>query len=250
MPLTLTRPLVFFDLETTGTNTQTDRIIEISLVKLFPDGQEEIYTSRVKPGIPIPAEATAVHGISDADVANSPTFSQIAPEITNRIAGSDLCGYNIVRFDFPLLRMEYYRNNIAFDIDGINLVDPMKIFMMKEPRDLTAALQFYCNRNLEDAHSAEADTIATKDILLAQLGHYEDLPNTVAGLSALTAPATGRTADIGGKLIYNDQNEIVFNFGKHKNQRVIDNPDYANWMLGSDFPEDTKAILRKIHNIN
>jgi DNA polymerase-3 subunit epsilon len=250
MPLTLLRPLVFFDLETTGTDIATDRIVEISIVKLYPDDHQEVNTYRVNPGILIPACATEVHGITNEDVANSPAFAAIAQEILDKIIGSDLCGYNLIKFDFPLLRMEFYRNNIDFNIEGINLIDPMKIFMLKEPRDLTSALQFYCNRVHQAAHSAEADTIATKDILLSQINHYDDLPNTVAELSTLSTQGSARYADITGKLKYNENNEIVFNFGAHRNQRVIDNRDYVNWMLTRDFPEDTKSIIRRILNIN
>lgn len=249
MPLILTRPLVFFDLETTGTDITNDRIVEISIVKLFVDGREEIFTQRINPGIHIPEAASAVHGITDADVANCPTFAAIANEIITRINGSDLCGYNLIRFDFPLLRMEFFRNNIEFNIDGINLIDPMKIFMMKEPRDLTAALQFYCSRNLADAHSAEADTIAAKDVLLAQIERYDDVPNTVTELSTLSLQGVTRFADIIGKLVYNENNEICFNFGQHQGKRVIDNRTYVDWMLRSNFPADTVAILRRIHNI-
>lgn len=250
MPLTLTRPLVFFDLETTGTDISTDRIVEISIVKLFVDNREEIFTQLINPGMHIPEGATAVHGITDDDVLDSPTFAAIAPDILARFNDSDLCGYNVIRFDLPFIRMEFYRNNIAFNIEGVNIIDPMKIFMMKEPRDLTAALQFYCDRNLEDAHSAEADTIATKDVLLAQIESYADVPNTVAELSALSLQGTRRLADITGKLIYNEDNVICFNFGQHQGESVIDNRPYVNWMLGRDFPADTVAILRRIHNIN
>ncbi len=250
MPLVLTRPLVFFDLETTGTDTSNDRIVEISIVKLFVDGHQEIYTQRINPGIPIPPNATAVHGITNADVSNSPTFATSGQRILELISGSDLCGYNLIRFDFPLLRMEYFRNSIEFNIEGINLIDPMKIFTLKEPRNLAAALQFYCDRNLEDAHSAEADTLATKDILLAQIDRYHDIPNTVSELSDLSMQGTIRFADITGKLVYNENNEICFNFGAHRGQRVIDNRDYVNWMIGCDFPADTVAIIRRIHNIN
>lgn len=250
MPLILTRPLVFFDLETTGTDVSNDRIVEISIVKLFVDGHEEIFTQRLNPGMHISEGATAVHGITDADVADCPSFTAIANEILNRITNSDLCGYNLIRFDFPLLRMEFFRNNIEFNIDGINLIDPMKIFMMKEPRNLTAALQFYCNRNLADAHSAEADTIATKDVLLAQIARYDDVPNTVTELSALSLQGVTRFADITGKLVYNENNEIIFNFGAHRGQRVIDNLDYVIWMIGANFPADTVAILRRLHDIN
>jgi DNA polymerase-3 subunit epsilon len=248
--LSLTRSLVFFDLETTGTDIQNDRIVEISIVKLFVDGHEEIFTQRVNPGMHISEGATAVHGITDADVADSPNFTKIANDILGRIIGSDLCGYNLIRFDFPLLRMEFFRNNIEFNIDGINLIDPMKIFMMKEPRNLTAALQFYCNKNLANAHSAEADTLAAKDILLAQIARYDDVPNTVSELSALSLQGVTRLADITGRLVYNANNEICFNFGLHRGERVIDNRDYVNWMIGANFPADTVTILRRIHNIH
>ena len=250
MPLALTRPLVFFDCETTGTDISKDRIIEISLLKLYPANHQELKTFRINPGIPIPAEATAIHGITNEDVANSPAFAAIAQEILDKINGSDLCGYNLIKFDFPLIRMEFFRNNIEFNIEGINLIDPMKIFMLKEPRDLTSALQFYCNRDHQAAHSAEADTLVTKDILIAQIARYDDLPNTVAELSTFSTQGTTRFADITGKLKYNDNNEVVFNFGAHRNERIIDNRDYVNWMLTRDFPEDTKSILRRLLNIN
>ena len=249
MPINLNRPLVFFDLETTGTDIANDRIVEISLVKLFPNNREEVNTFRVNPGIPIPAEATAVHGISDEDVKDKPSFSALSEILLGILSNSDLCGYNLIKFDFPLLRMEFVRNNIAFDTLGVNLIDPMRIFMKNEPRDLSAALQFYCNENLENAHSAEADTIATKKILLAQIKKYDDVPNSVSELSAYSTEGQRQYADITGKLIYNEQNEIVFSFGKHKGERVIDNTDYCGWVLGADFPEDTKAIIRQILGI-
>ncbi len=249
MPINLSRPLVFFDLETTGTDIANDRIVEISLLKLFPAGNEEIKTFRVNPGIPIPAEATAVHGISDEDVKDKPSFSALSEILLGILSNSDLCGYNLLKFDFPLLRMEFARNNIEFNALGINLIDPMRIFMKNEPRDLAAALQFYCGESLENAHSAEADTIATKKILLAQIHKYDDVPNSVAGLSAYSTEGQKRFADITGKLMYNENNEIVFSFGKHKSERVIDNADYCGWVLGADFPEDTKAIIRRLLNI-
>lgn len=246
MPLTLTRPLVFFDLETTGTDIQNDCIIEISLVKLYPDQKEEITTFRINPQIPIPPGATAVHHIADADVANEPTFAERAPVILQILENSDLCGYNLIKFDFPLLRLEFQRNNIEFNVVGINLIDPMKIFMKKQPRGLVDALKFYCNEDLIDAHSAEADTIATKKILLAQIALYEDVPNNVVELSAYTLEGTRKNADISGKLIYNENDEIIYNFGKHYQKRVIDFPDYAKWMISDNFPEDTKQILRNL----
>lgn len=246
MPLILSRPLVFFDLETTGTDTSKDRIVEISLVKLFPDGKEEINTFLVNPGIPIPAEASAVHGITNEDVKDKPSFSQFAPTLLEILANSDLCGYNLVKFDFPLLRMEFARNHIDFNIIGVNIIDPMRIFMKNEPRDLTAALKFYCNENLENAHSAEADTIAAKKILLAQIEKYADVPNTVSELSTYSLEGTKRSADISGKLVYNENNEIVYAFGKNKGRKVVDERDYAQWMLDSDFPTDTKLLIRHL----
>jgi DNA polymerase III subunit epsilon len=249
MPLTLTRPLVFLDLETTGTDTANDRIVEISLVKLYPDKREEISTFRINPGIPIPAEASAVHGITDEDVKDKPSFSALASSLLGILSNSDLCGYNLIKFDFPLLRMEFARNNIEFNTLNVNLIDPMRIFMKNEPRDLTAALKFYCHEDLEQAHSAEADTLAAKKILLAQIEKYEDVPGTVSGLSAYCLEGQKRNADITGKLIYNEKDEIVFSFGKHKGERVIDNADYAGWILGADFPSDTKTIIRQLLNI-
>jgi DNA polymerase-3 subunit epsilon len=246
MPLILTRSLVFFDCETTGTDIANDRIVEISLVKLHPDNHEEVNTFRVNPGIPIPPEATAIHGIKDVDVKDKPTFAELSKILLGILSNSDLCGYNLLKFDFPLLKMEFARNNIEFNTLGINLIDPMLIFMKNEPRDLSAALQFYCNENLKNAHSAEADILATKKILLAQIEKYPDVPNSVPELSAYSTEGQRRYADITGKLIYNRNNEIVFGFGKHKGERVIDNADYAGWVLTSDFPEDTKAIIRSL----
>jgi DNA polymerase-3 subunit epsilon len=243
MPITLTCPLVFFDTETTGVDTANDRIIEISLLKLFPDGKEEIKTFRINPGIPIPAEATAVHGIKDEDVKDKPSFTTLAPTLLDILNGSDLCGYNLLKFDFPLLRMEFSRNNIVFNTLGIYLIDPLRIFMKNEPRDLTAALQFYCNETLEDAHSAEADIIATKKVLLAQIQKYSDVPGTVPELSLYSTEGQKRNADITGKLLYNENNEIVFGFGKNKGKKITEDPAYAKWMLSTDFPEDTKAII-------
>ncbi|MBK9097544.1 MAG: 3'-5' exonuclease [bacterium] len=204
--LNLSRPLVFFDLETTGTDVANDRIVEISLLKLFPDGQEELKTFRINPGIPIPPEATAIHGISNEDVKDKPSFLALSEILLGILSNSDLCGYNLLKFDFPLLRMEFARNKIEFNTVGINLIDPMRIFMKNEPRDLTAALKFYCNEDLTDAHSAEADTEATKKILLAQIKKYEDVPGTVSELSAYSTEGQIRFADITVKLIYYGNN--------------------------------------------
>jgi DNA polymerase III subunit epsilon len=246
MPLTINRPLIFFDCETTGTDVSKDRIIEISLLKLYPDNREELKTFRINPGIPIPPEATAIHGIADTDVADKPSFSALSEILLGILSNSDLCGYNLLKFDFPLLRMEFARNNIEFNTTGINLIDPMRIFMKNEPRDLTAALKFYCNESLTDAHSAEVDTVATKKILLAQIKKYDDVPSTVSELSAYSTEGQKHFADITGKLILNKNNEVVFSFGKHKGERVIDNAEYCGWVLGADFPEDTKEIIRQL----
>lgn len=246
MPLNLTRPLVFFDLETTSRDIQLARIVEISLLKLFPDNHEVIHTMLINPGIPIPSDATDVHHITDEDVANQPIFADRAAFLLEILNGSDFCGYNLLKFDLPILRMEFLRNNIPFDITGISLIDPMRIFMKNEPRDLTSALKFYCNESLEDAHSAEADIIATKKVLIAQIERYTDLPPTVKELSDYSTEGSRRYADITGKLTYDENNEIVFAFGKHKGKKIIDNPDYCKWILGADFPNDTKQIIRNI----
>ena len=174
MPLNLTRPIVFFDLETTGTKVDEDRIVEISLLKLFPEGREEVTTLLVNPTIPISPEASAVHGIKDEDVADKPTFKELASQILEILKDSDLSGYNIHQFDLPLIRYEFLRIGIDFQIDELNVVDPMMIYFKKEPRSLSAAFKYYCNQELVDAHSAEADIKATKDILLAQIERYSD----------------------------------------------------------------------------
>lgn len=245
MRLDLKRPIVFFDLETTGLKVDEDRIIEISLLKLFPDGSEEITTFRVNPMIPISLESTEIHGISNGDVANEKPFSQLAPTILKILSECDVAGYNIHNFDLPLLRYEFLRANINYDISDLQIIDPQTIFFKKEPRTLAAAYKFFCEEELEDAHSAEADIKATKDILLAQLEKYDDIGTNVSELAEFTKPQVKR-ADLSGRLVYNEKNEIVFNFGKHKGERVIDNAQFTNWILSKDFPEDTKNILRDL----
>ncbi len=242
MRLNLKRPLVFFDLETTGTKVDEDRIVEISLLKLFPDGKEEVTTLLVNPTIPISPEASAIHGISDADVADKPTFKQLASQILDILKDSDLSGYNIHQFDLPLIRYEFLRIGIDFQIDDLNVVDPMMIYFKKEPRSLSAAFKYYCNQELVDAHSAEADIKATKDILLAQIERYNDVGDTVSNLADYSAPRF-KSADLSRRLAYNDKDELIFNFGKYKGEPVKAHIDYAEWMLEKDFPEDTKNIL-------
>lgn len=261
MDLNLTKPIAFFDLETTGTNVGTDRIVEISVLKLLPDNTKESYTKRVNPTIPISEESTSIHGISDADVADAPTFEQIAPELKNFLKGCDLSGYNCLKFDVPLLVEEFLRVGIDFDITNRRIIDVQNIFHKMEQRTLHAAYQFYCNKDLTDAHSAEADTLATYEVLKAQLEKYEETPftdkegntsypvkNDVEQLHKFSH--YHKNADLVGQIIYDEQGKEVFNFGKHKGKRVEDifrkNPSYYDWMMNADFPRSTKKLITAI----
>ena len=226
MPINLTRPLVFFDLETTGTKVDEDRIVEISLLKLFPDGKEDVTTLLVNPTIPISPESSAIHGIKDEDVADKPTFKQLASQILEILKDSDLSGYNIHQFDLPLIRYEFLRVGIDFQINELQVIDPMMIYFKKEPRTLSAALKYYCYKDLENAHSAEADIKATKDILLAQIERYEDVGSTVTDLADYSAPRF-KSADLSRRLAYNDKDELIFNFGKYKGESVKAHLHYA-----------------------
>ncbi len=247
MKLKLERPLVVFDLETTGINVSKDRIIEISLLKIFPEGHEELKTYRVNPGIHIPAETSEIHGIYDKDVLDKPSFKELAPGLVTFLTECDFCGFNSNKFDFPLLVEEFYRVDIPFEIDHRKFIDVQRIFHHKEPRNLKAALQFYCNKNLENAHSAEADTIATWEILKAQMERYEDLPSDLAGLHNMSGQ--NNLADLAGRLVYKGD-DIVFNFGKYRGKRVAEilsrDAGYYKWMMGGDFPSQTKNVLTKI----
>lgn len=248
MRLNLTRPIVFFDLETTGTNITSDRIVEISVLKICPDGSEFERTRRVNPGIPIPAEATAVHHITDADVADAPTFSQIAKSLAEIFADSDIAGFNSNRFDIPLLIEEFHRAGIALNLSGIRFIDVQTIFHKKEQRTLTAAYKFYCDKNLEDAHSACADTRATYEVLMAQLDRYPDLTNDVAMLSEYSSHT--RNVDFAGRLIYDDKGVEIINFGKYKGkpaEKVLtDDPGYYSWIMQGDFAQNTKDAFTRI----
>lgn len=250
MKLKLTRPLVFFDLETTGVNIGTDRIVEISYYKVFPNGNTEGKTIRVNPGMPIPAEATAVHGITDDDVRECPRFEQIAPEIASVIEDSDLAGYNSNYFDVPLLAEELLRAKVNVDLKRKKLVDAFTIFKKNEPRNLTAAYKFYCGKDLEDAHSAQADTMATYEVLLAQLERYEDVPDTVDALDEYTRGPI-QYADFAGRIAYDAEGKEIFNFGKHKGLRVKDifrrDPSYYAWLMNTDFPAYTKQVFTRIY---
>ena len=248
MKLKLTRPLVFFDLETTGTNISRDRIVEISVIKLMPDGTVIEKTRRINPEMPIPAEATAVHHITDDDVRKEPTFRQIAVSLAQMLSGCDIAGYNSNRFDVPLLDQEFERAGVDFDISRARMIDVQTIYHKKEPRTLVAAYRYYCDKNLEEAHSALADTRATMEVLLAQLDRYDDVPTEVGALADYAS--ANRNVDIMGRLIYDDKDREVINFGKYKGQLAEDvlrrDPGYYNWIMSGDFPRNTKNAFTRV----
>ncbi|MCZ8145128.1 3'-5' exonuclease [Flavobacterium sp.] len=248
MELKLNRPLCFFDLETTGIDVARDRIVEISIVKVYPNGNQESRTWLVNPTIPIPPQATAVHGISNEKVAQEPTFKELAPQIHAMIKDSDLAGYNSDRFDIPLLAEELLRAEVDFDMKNRVAVDVQTIFHKKEERTLSAAYRFYCNQTLDNAHSAEADTKATFEILKAQLDRYPDLPNDVKALSEYTTRK--KAVDFAGFIALDDKGREIFTFGKHKGALVEDvfekEPGYFGWIQGADFPLYTKKVLTGI----
>lgn len=248
MKLNLKNPLVIFDLETTGTNIVSDRIVEISYHKVYPNGREETKTIRVNPEIPIPKESTDIHGITDADVAGCPVFKSIAKEIVRDIEGCDLAGYNSNRFDIPLLAEELLRADVDIDLMKRKFIDVQVIFHKMEQRTLSAAYKFYCEKELEGAHGAEADALATYEVLMAQLDKYPELKNEIDFLSKFTTQ--NNNVDFAGRMIYNEKGEEIINFGKYKGQRVIDvlktDIGYYGWMMNSDFPLHTKKILTNI----
>jgi DNA polymerase-3 subunit epsilon len=245
--LSLERPLVFFDLETTGTDTAHDRIVEIAMVKVMPDGSKETLSSRINPEMHIPESSTAVHHISDADVATCPTFTDFAKRVAGFIEGCDLAGYNCNRFDIPMLSEEFYRAGVPVDLHSRKVIDVQVIYHKREARTLSAAHVFYCGEPFDGAHGALADTEATYNVLRGQLAKYPDLPNDVAALDKYTTQR--RVVDFSGRFIYNEQGQVVFNFGKYKGRLLSDvlttEPGYYTWMMKSDFPEDTKNQLRK-----
>ena len=248
MELKLSRPIIFFDLETTGTNITHDRIVEISLIKVMPDGTEIERTRRINPEMPIPAEATAVHHITDEDVAQEPTFRQVAKSLAEMFAGCDIAGFNSNRFDIPVLLEEFNRVNVPIDIHNARFVDVQTIFHKREPRNLIAAYKFYCGGDLEAAHSANADTRATLEVLKAQLDHYPDLPNDIVALSEYSSH--NRNVDFAGRLIYDDNNVEIINFGKHKGRPAEEvlrkEPGYYSWIMQGDFPQNTKDAFARI----
>lgn len=261
MQLQLNRPLVVFDLETTGVNIVTDRIVEISLIRIQPGGKEDLLTHRVNPGIPIPKEVTRIHGITDEDVKDKPHFSALAHEIHQFIGNADLGGFNSIRFDIPLLVEEFLRAGVDFDCKSRHFVDVLNIYHKMEPRDLRAAYKFYCDKDLEGAHSAEADTLATYKILMAQIGKYNGSEYTdkygktsVVKLETMTELEDfsyhSRFVDLAGTMVFNDKNIEVFNIGKHKGKAVAEvfktEPSYYDWMMKADFALYTKKVITAI----
>ncbi len=248
MELALKNPLVFFDLETTGINITKDRIVEISYIKVMPNGTEYEKTMRINPGMPIPAEATAIHHITDEDVKDKPMFKDVAKELIHVFEGCDFAGFNSNRFDIPLLMEEFLRAGVSFDMSKRKFIDIQTIFHKMEQRTLTAAYKFYCHKNLEDAHSANADTRATYEVLKAQLDCYPNLENDVNFLSKFSSQ--NRNVDLAGRIVLNDANVEVFNFGKYKGQRVAEvlkrDTGYYGWMMQGDFPQNTKNVLTNI----
>ena len=248
MQLNLKNPLVFFDLETTGINIVKDRIVEISYAKVFPNGKEEVKTRRINPEMPIPAESTAIHGITDEDVKDCPTFKEIAKSLAAQIEGCDLAGFNSNRFDIPLLVEEFLRAGVDIDLNKRKFVDVQTIFHKMEQRTLAAAYKFYCDKSLENAHSAEADTYATYEVLKAQLDRYPELENDIKYLSEFSSFNTN--VDFAGRMVYNDKGEEVINFGKYKGRLVTEilksDPGYYSWIMNGDFPLNTKKMLTEI----
>jgi len=247
--LHLKKPIVFFDLETTGTDNVKDRIVELAFIKLSTDGKRETYTRRINPGMPIPADASAIHGIFDADVASAPMFKNIAHELYEWMKGCDLGGYNSAKFDLPLLAEEFLRAGVQVDFTERHMVDVQQIFFKMESRTLSAAYQFYCNKPLEHAHSAEADIMATVEILEAQLNKYDALEGDVAALHKFTH--TDEYVDYARRMVMKD-GAPIFNFGKHKGRKVEDifntEPQYYDWMMNADFSLHTKQKISEILN--
>ncbi|MDD2294254.1 MAG: 3'-5' exonuclease [Bacteroidales bacterium] len=249
MQLALKNPILFFDIESTGLNVASDRIIELSIVKVKPDGTREVKTRRLNPTIPISPEAQKVHGISDEDVKDCPTFKMIAKSLAKWMEGCDFAGYNSNKFDIPMLAEEFLRVGVDFDFRKRNLVDVQNIFHKMEQRTLSAAYKFYCDKDLENAHSAEGDTMATLEVLEAQLDRYpNDLKNDIVFLSEFSSRS--RMVDYAGRIALNDKDEPVFNFGKHKGKTVKEvlekEPSYYDWIMKGDFTLDTKNVLTNL----
>ena len=260
MQLKLKNPLAFFDLETTGINITQDRIVEIAILKIHPNGQEERRTDLINPGMPIPLESSLIHGIYDKDVVNAPHFKDIAKTLSNYLTGCDLAGFNVLKFDVPMLVEEFLRAGINFDVSKRKMIDAQKIFHLMEKRNLSAAYKFYCNKNLENAHSAEADTQATYEIFIRQIEMYEgqevqDMTGNTLGvivndMEKIHNITWQKMVDLAGRIVYNDNGEEIFNFGKHKGKTVSEvlniEPMYYDWIQKNDFSLDTKRKLTEI----
>ncbi len=248
MKLNLVKPIIFFDLETTGTDFSKDRIVEICYIKVYPDGREVEYIKRINPEMHIPEGASAVHGIYDADVKDCPTFREVAREIANEFEGCDVAGFNSNRFDLPMLAEEFLRAQVDIDLSRLRAIDVQVLYHKREPRTLSAAYKFYCGENLEDAHSALADTRATYNVLKAQLDHYDDMPNDIEALSKESSFTNN--VDFAGRIVYDENGREVFNFGKYKGMpvdAVLDrDPSYYGWMMNGDFSLNTKQVLTRI----
>ncbi len=248
MKLNLKRPLIFFDLETTGTNITTDRIVEISLIKVMPNGEEICKTRRINPGIHIPEEATAVHHITDDDVKDCPLFKQVAKSLAQIFEGCDIAGFNSNRFDVPMLDEEFHRADVPFDFSRARFIDVQTIFHKKEPRNLIAAYRYYCDKDLTQAHSADADTRATYEVLKAQLERYDDLSGDVDELAKYSSQ--NNNVDFMGRLVYDEQGRELINFGKYKGkvaEEILRNdPGYYGWIMQGDFPQNTKDAFTRI----
>jgi DNA polymerase-3 subunit epsilon len=248
LELKLKRPVVFLDLETTGINVSADRIVEISLLKISPNGKEQWMTMRINPEMPIPPHVTEIHGITNADVADAPVFREVAKNLAKFLEGCDLAGYNAIKFDIPVLAEEFLRTDTDFDFKKRKYVDVQVIFHKKEQRTLAAAVKFYCNKTLENAHSAEADTAATYEVLKAQLDRYDDLENDIVKLAEFSS--FNNNVDFAGRIIMDDNNIETFNFGKYKGKPVEEvfreDPSYYAWIMNGDFPLYTKKVLTEI----
>ena len=248
MQLNLKAPLVFFDVETTGLDITNDRIVEISILKVMPDGKEEQKTFRVNPTIPIPEHVTRIHGITNEDVASCPVFSEIARTLANYIEECDIAGYNSIKFDIPILAEEFLRVGVFFDFHKRNLIDVQTIFHKMEQRTLAAAYKFYCSKELTAAHSAAADAYATYEILQAQLDRYENLSNDVGKLSEFSMKT--RNFDYAGRVILDDKDVPIINFGKYKGRRALEvmerDPSYYSWIMNSNFTLDTKRVFTEL----
>jgi DNA polymerase-3 subunit epsilon len=260
MKLNLKIPLCFFDLETTGTNIAQDRIVEIAVIKLMPNGEVLEKYNRVNPTIPIPPGSTAIHGISDADVSGSPTFKEIAREYARFMEGADLSGFNILKFDIPLLVEEFLRADVEFDYSRKRIIDSQRIYHLMEKRNLSAAYRFYCDKDLVNSHAAIADTRASMEVLLSQVARYENQPvtdplgNQVGvmknDMDELNKLASSDIVDLAGRMVRDVNGDALFNFGKHKGRKVLDvlksEPSYYDWMMNGEFPLDTKRKLTEL----